>query len=53
MKKENQNKNDNIIVFKSFEITTKKTKQFLKDFAQLCKKYSDDDKFHFKFEIEK
>lgn len=53
MKKENQKKNIDIIVFKSFEITTKKTKQFLKDFAQLCKKYSDDDKFNFRFEIEK
>lgn len=53
MKKEKQNKGSDIIVFKSCEITTKKAKQFLKDFAQLCKKYSDDDKYNFRFEIEK
>lgn len=52
MKKEKLNKNSNIIIFKTFEITTRKSNKFLKDFNKLCKKYSDNNKFDFRFEIE-
>ena len=52
MKKEKQNKKRNIIVFKYFDIHTEKPKQFLKEFEQLCEKFSRKDQFNFRFEIE-
>lgn len=52
MKERKEILNEETIVFKLFEITTKKSDDFVLELQELCKKYAVGDEFDFNFQIE-